>query len=87
MFCVDVAAHGLTCLCIGHCPENKPNGTCEAKPDSQCFTAVEEVYNPDTKAYEPEWTYGCLPPEEGGLMQVDTFVLICKRKAFSANTD
>ncbi|KAF4516935.1 hypothetical protein B566_EDAN008024 [Ephemera danica] len=67
--------HGLTCYCRGHCPQNKPSGTCEAKPDSQCFAAVEEVYNPETRSNEPEWTYGCLPPEERGLMQCKGYLV------------
>ena len=46
------------------------NGTCEARSFSQCFAAVEEVFNPETGSLEPEYTYGCLPPEEKGLMQV-----------------
>lgn len=62
-------ANGLTCYCQGHCPYDNFNGTCEARPFSQCFAAVEEVYNPDTGLPEPEYTYGCLPPEEKGLMQ------------------
>ena len=64
------AANGLTCYCQGHCPNDNFNGTCEARPFSQCFAAVEEVYNPETGLAEPEYTYGCLPPEEKGLMQV-----------------
>ena len=60
----------LTCYCQGHCPDDTFNGTCEARPLSQCFAAVEEVFNPDTGLPEPEFTYGCLPPEEKGLMQV-----------------
>lgn len=64
------AGNGLTCYCQGHCPNDNFNGTCEARPFSQCFAAVEEVYNPDTGLPEPEFTYGCLPPEEKGLMQV-----------------
>lgn len=67
MFCTGM---GLTCFCQGHCPNDSYNGTCEARPLSQCFAAVEEVYNPDSGIYEPEYTYGCLPPEEKGLMQV-----------------
>lgn len=67
----------LTCFCQGHCPNDIYNGTCEARPFSQCFAAVEEVYNPDTGIYEPEYTYGCLPPEEKGLMQVCLLFPLC----------
>ena len=62
----------LTCYCQGHCPNDSFNGTCEARQFSQCFAVVEEVYNPETGSVEPEYTYGCLPPEEKGLMQVWT---------------
>ena len=68
--------NGLTCYCQGHCPNDNFNGTCEARPFSQCFAAVEEVYNPDTGLPEPEFTYGCLPPEEKGLMQVSLFNIL-----------
>lgn len=37
-----------------------------------CFAAVEEVYNPDTRMLESEFTYGCLPGDERGLMQCRT---------------
>ncbi|XP_054707219.1 bone morphogenetic protein receptor type-1B-like [Uloborus diversus] len=59
----------LTCYCAGVCPNSQPNGTCLARPHSQCFSAVEQVYNHETGLLENERTYGCLPPEEGGLMQ------------------
>merc|ERR1712158_308684 len=45
------------------------NGTCEAPSGAPCFAAVEEVVDPHTGALVPEWTYGCLPPDEKGLMQ------------------
>ena len=65
--------YALTCFCLGHCPKfpNDPskNGTCEAKPGAKCFSAVEEVYDPESGKYEPERTYGCLPPDETGLLQ------------------
>ncbi|CAL1285066.1 unnamed protein product [Larinioides sclopetarius] len=59
----------LICYCAGHCPSNQPNGSCLARPNSSCFSAVEQVYNPDTGLLEDERTYGCLPPEENGFMQ------------------
>ncbi|GFQ98237.1 hypothetical protein TNCT_557551 [Trichonephila clavata] len=61
--------YSLICYCAGHCPSNQPNGSCFARPNSQCFSAVEQVYNPDTGLLEDERTYGCLPPEENGFMQ------------------
>ncbi|KAG8239805.1 hypothetical protein J437_LFUL019276, partial [Ladona fulva] len=61
---------GVTCYCAVHCPDNAANGTCEAKPGSHCFSAVEDAYNAETGRMEPQRTYGCLPPEERGFMQV-----------------
>jgi len=58
-----------TCYCHGHCPNNALNGTCEAPDGAPCFAAVEEVTDPQTGHLVPEWTYGCLPPDEKGLMQ------------------
>lgn len=60
----------MLCYCEGHCPDDQQNGTCVAKKGSQCFAAVEAVYFEETKSWEPTLSYGCLPPEEGGLMQV-----------------
>lgn len=66
-------AKALTCYCLGHCPQhpNDPTkpGICQAKPGAKCFAAVEEVLDPETGRYEPERTYGCLPPEETHLSQ------------------
>uniref|UniRef100_A0A1B6KQH1 receptor protein serine/threonine kinase n=1 Tax=Graphocephala atropunctata TaxID=36148 RepID=A0A1B6KQH1_9HEMI len=62
-------ACGMLCYCEGHCPGGLHNGTCLAKPGSQCFSAVEEFYNYETSQWEPERTFGCLPPDEQGLMQ------------------
>jgi hypothetical protein len=59
----------LRCHCFGHCVNNEPNGTCFLKRGGFCFTAVEEVYNKETNSLELEKTFGCLPPEEEGLMQ------------------
>ena len=33
------------------------------------FSAVEEVLDPETDSLVPERTYGCLPPDESGLLQ------------------
>lgn len=58
------------CYCEGHCPHGMPsNGTCEVRQGGSCFAAIEEVYDPETRTYDEEVTYGCLPPDEGGLMQ------------------
>uniref|UniRef100_A0A1B6BX14 receptor protein serine/threonine kinase n=1 Tax=Clastoptera arizonana TaxID=38151 RepID=A0A1B6BX14_9HEMI len=61
--------NGVLCYCEGNCPEDQQNGTCLAKPGSQCFSAIVEVYNQENGLYEPEISYGCLPPEEQALMQ------------------
>ena len=67
------SGNALTCFCLGHCPHfpNDPsrNGTCEAKPGAKCFAAVEEVFDPNTGLYVPERTYGCVPPDETGMLQ------------------
>jgi len=60
---------GIICFCLGHCPGNQLNGTCEAPPGAPCFTAVEEVLDPETDSLVPETTYGCLPADEKGFMQ------------------
>ncbi|KAG8182734.1 hypothetical protein JTE90_026185 [Oedothorax gibbosus] len=63
-------ASSLICYCSsGHCPNGQQNGSCFARPHSQCFSAVEQVYNEQTDLLEEERTHGCLPPEESGLMQ------------------
>jgi len=60
---------GIVCFCFGHCPDNHLNGTCEAPLGAHCFSAVEEVLDPETDLLVPERTYGCLPPDESGLLQ------------------
>lgn len=39
-----------------------------------CFAAVEEVFNIETKKWEHEYTFGCLPGDEGTLMQCKSYV-------------
>ncbi|KAG5348460.1 BMR1B protein, partial [Acromyrmex charruanus] len=60
---------GGFCYCDGHCPDGRQNGTCDLRPGGQCFSAVEEVWDPEQGDYVPEWSFGCLPPAEGGFMQ------------------
>ncbi|XP_048519449.1 bone morphogenetic protein receptor type-1B isoform X2 [Dendroctonus ponderosae] len=55
------------CYCEGHCPNGQSNGTCEVKMGGMCFTDV-EAYVDDDVEY-PVRRYGCLPPDEGSLMQ------------------
>ncbi len=60
----------MRCHCLGHCPNDEPNGTCLLRPGGFCFAAVEQVYNRETHLYELERTLGCLAPEdEGSLLQ------------------
>lgn len=62
---------GLTCYCDGSCPGNTQNGTCEVRPGGQCFSAVEEVIDDISGQIEPEYSFGCLSPDQaGGLLQV-----------------
>ncbi|CRL00751.1 CLUMA_CG014007, isoform A [Clunio marinus] len=63
-------AYGLTCFCDGACPGNMQNGTCEVRGGGQCFSAVEEVNDEITGLIEPEYSFGCLSPDQaGGLLQ------------------
>ncbi|XP_049282618.1 bone morphogenetic protein receptor type-1B isoform X1 [Anopheles funestus] len=67
----SVAATGstariLTCYCEGHCPGNVQNGTCETRPGGSCFASVEAVMDDETKQLVPEWSHGCMSPEQGG---------------------
>ena len=64
-----VAVLGGFCYCDGYCPDGRQNGTCDLRPGGQCFSAVEEVWDPEQGDYVPEWSFGCLPPAEGGFMQ------------------
>ncbi|RWS29463.1 bone morphogenetic protein receptor type-1B-like isoform X1 [Leptotrombidium deliense] len=64
----------LTCFCGNQCADPSiSNGTCVAKIGSYCFTAVEQVFNPDNGYFENEYTYGCLQPDEAAFMQFATF--------------
>lgn len=68
---VAKAAGPLRCYCQGLCPSpDVANGTCVAKDGAKCFAAVEEVWDEATGRLVPERTYGCLPPDETGLLQV-----------------
>jgi len=69
MMTLTKGAEGITCFCLGHCPGNELNGTCTAPPGAPCFSAVEEVLDPETDLLVPERTYGCLPADEQGLLQ------------------
>ena len=55
----------ITCFCLGHCPGNQLNRTCTAPPGAPCFSAAEEVVDPETDLLVPERTYGRLPRPPG----------------------
>lgn len=57
------------CYCEGHCPDDRPNGTCEIRPGGQCFSAVEHVRDETGRLVE-ERNYGCLSADERSVMQV-----------------
>lgn len=60
---------GINCYCDGFCPDDKQNGTCVLRPGGYCFSAVEEVWDTEFLEFVPEWSFGCLPPDESGLLQ------------------
>ncbi|KAK8732235.1 hypothetical protein OTU49_006983, partial [Cherax quadricarinatus] len=69
-------AWGLLCYCEGLCPDpNNFNGTCEAMPNSFCFSAVELHYDVETDEMKEERTYGCLGQDELGLMQCQAYLI------------
>ncbi|ELU04731.1 hypothetical protein CAPTEDRAFT_111904 [Capitella teleta] len=59
MFSVD----GIECYC-NDCDEISLNNSCTLKADSKCFASVELLEDGSELR-----TFGCLPPEEGSLMQ------------------
>ena len=62
---------GLKCYCENYCPQDDSfNGTCEVSDNSYCFSSVELLYDPDIQDYKLFRTFGCLGPDESGLMQV-----------------
>lgn len=66
----------MQCFCEGHCPDNMPNGTCETRPGGSCFSAVEEVVDETTGLNVPEFSSGCMSPEQsGGLLQVGFYII------------
>lgn len=88
-------ALGITCYCEGHCPDDRQNGTCEGRPGGHCFSAVEEVWDAEAGEYVPEWSFGCLPPDEQGFMQCKGYLvphlqgksIICCNKSALCNKD
>ncbi|XP_014223178.1 bone morphogenetic protein receptor type-1B-like isoform X1 [Trichogramma pretiosum] len=66
---------GLTCYCDGSCPSDKQNGTCQTRPGGHCFSAVEEIWDSEQEELVPEWSFGCLPPDEQGFMQCKGYLV------------
>ncbi|XP_014204565.1 bone morphogenetic protein receptor type-1B isoform X2 [Copidosoma floridanum] len=64
-----IQVSALKCYCDGHCPDEKQNGTCEVPAGGYCFSSVEEVWDVELEESGPEWSYGCLAPDEPGMMQ------------------
>lgn len=58
------------CYCEEHCPDNQQNGTCIVQHGGMCFTLVEAVYDDKLGIDVAAYTYGCLPADERGFMQV-----------------
>ncbi|KAG1671741.1 Bone morphogenetic protein receptor type-1B [Nymphon striatum] len=61
-------SNGLKCYCDGHCPEYHLNNTCDAGSNKRCFSAVELRYDIKSGETYVDRTFGCLPPDESGLM-------------------
>lgn len=59
----------IQCYCSGRCSGHNGNGTCTLKKGGYCYAFVQEVVDVGTNTLEPEWSYGCLPPDESGYMQ------------------
>lgn len=56
-----------------NCPgdEDKENSTCILKEGAQCYAAMEEQYNAETKELEVVYYAGCLPPNEQTILQCE----------------
>ncbi|KAL7293470.1 hypothetical protein TKK_0013228 [Trichogramma kaykai] len=81
----QVAASGLTCYCDGYCPSDEQTGTCRTRPGGYCFSAVEEVWDAERESFVPEWSFGCLPPAEQGLVQCNGGRRLKGRDIFCCN--
>jgi len=83
----------MRCYCAGACPDGAVNNTCLAADDAWCFASVEETYDDTKRRWGPEWTYGCLQPQETGYMQCksdktfDLATIECCRDADHCNRD
>ena len=69
-----IAADGIICHC-SDCQEFNGNTTCLLKSEGKCFSSV-ELDHDGAEMY----SFGCLPPDEGTILQVRTFdfpILFC----------
>uniref|UniRef100_A0A2P2I6X2 receptor protein serine/threonine kinase n=2 Tax=Hirondellea gigas TaxID=1518452 RepID=A0A2P2I6X2_9CRUS len=67
---------GLQCYCENYCPDDTLfNGTCHVNSNSYCFSAVELVYLPEQDLQFEHRTFGCLSPDESGLMQCRGYLI------------
>ncbi|KAK7074138.1 hypothetical protein SK128_019423 [Halocaridina rubra] len=71
----DTKLLSLKCYCENYCPNQEDfNGTCEAKANAFCFSAVGLVYDVTTYKWKEERTFGCLGADELGLMQCRAYL-------------
>ncbi|NP_001158366.1 bone morphogenetic protein receptor 1 precursor [Saccoglossus kowalevskii] len=63
---------GLECYCREMCPEGTLNNTCFTKEGGKCFSQIQLHEPGEDYDGEPIRTSGCLPPDEGALMQCKT---------------
>lgn len=79
LLCLLVACEGvwgLVCYCELSCPDPHVfNGTCIAKPNSFCFSAISTVFDEETHEWRDERTYGCLGSDELGFMQCQAYLI------------
>ncbi|XP_066596963.1 bone morphogenetic protein receptor type-1B-like [Prorops nasuta] len=66
---------GLTCYCEGHCRDERQNGTCEGPPGGYCFSVMEEVWDAENREFIPEYSFGCLPPDEQSFLQCKGYLV------------
>ena len=61
---------GIICYCES-CPHfgRDEQSYCFLRPGGQCFSAIEEVYNAETRTLEPQRTFGCFSDSQQALLQ------------------
>lgn len=63
----------MICYCDGNCPDGRQNGTCETR--GSCFRTIEEFWDKETNEITLESSYGCLPPDESGLLSCKAYLV------------